>query len=345
MKKNLNLAFLLIILILSCKKETIIEPIISENTNNYALILNEGNYNWGNATISLLNLDSFTITNQVFEYQNQRKIGDVLQSAFLHQNNWYLVLNNSNKIEVIHNESFKSVGVIEGFNSPRYFLPVSTSKAYVTDLYTNEISIVDLISNSIIGSIKTNSPTEELQLLGENVYITAPNSKFIYIIDPNKDLISDSIPLRKGVNSLTLDNNNNLWILSKGFVSEQILPCLYRLNSVSKKIEDSLELTNYLDGFNNRIRFSSFHNTIFLLSNGLYKIKINQLKEGLTSKLIPSKGNSFYGFGVSLKGDIYLSDAKGFVENGIVFKYDLEGILKDSFQVNRIPSEIYFYEK
>ena len=67
-----------------------------------------------------------------------------------------------NKIEVIDVGSFSSLHTITGFNSPRSFLPVSSTKAYVTDLYSNSIQIVNLNSSTITGSILVNGWTEDL---------------------------------------------------------------------------------------------------------------------------------------------------------------------------------------
>lgn len=61
----------------------------------------------------------------------------------------YIVVNNSGKIEVCNPTNLLRVATITGFTSPRFIVPVSASKAYVSDYISNSISIVNLVNNTV----------------------------------------------------------------------------------------------------------------------------------------------------------------------------------------------------
>ena len=76
------------------------------------------------------------IENYYANQNNNQILGSIAQSLSFFQSNFYVVINNSNKIVVCNNQ-FKKTSQISGLTSPRYFLPVSNQKAYVSDLYPN----------------------------------------------------------------------------------------------------------------------------------------------------------------------------------------------------------------
>src|SRR5687768_17364874 len=65
------------------------------------IILNEGNFQKGNSSVSFYNRDSKTVTHDIFTLVNARPLGDVAQSIAAHKDRAYMVVNNGNKIEVV----------------------------------------------------------------------------------------------------------------------------------------------------------------------------------------------------------------------------------------------------
>ncbi len=156
-----------LVLLASCRKDKPERPVEQPTvvgTQGGVYITNEGNFGWGNAKVSFYDIASGNVVEDLFEPVNGVALGDVCQSMRVFNNKAYVVVNNSNKVEVVDPSTFVITATITGFNSPRYFLPVSNSKAYVTDLYANSIAVVDLNSNTITGSIPCRGWTEELVL-------------------------------------------------------------------------------------------------------------------------------------------------------------------------------------
>jgi hypothetical protein len=89
---------------------------------NGAFVVNEGAYTGNNGTISFYSFDEDTVVNDIFFVKNSRALGDVVQSMTIDNGKAYIVVNNSNKVEIADAVTFKELGVIENVNSPRYFI-------------------------------------------------------------------------------------------------------------------------------------------------------------------------------------------------------------------------------
>ena len=121
------------------------------NSLESVFILNEGNFNAGNATLTHFETSNSTTSQAVFLTANSTGLGDVGQSLAWINKKIFAVINNSGKVVVIDPDSYAQVGQISlgAFSSPREIVPVSETKAYVTDLYGNKLYIVDLDDYSI----------------------------------------------------------------------------------------------------------------------------------------------------------------------------------------------------
>lgn len=226
--KFLTVPVLALLALAACSpdKEVIVAP--ADATNN-VFVLNEGPYSngSGNGTISLYNKTTKTVTLDLFQGVNSRRLGNVVQSMAVRDQRGYIVVNGSNKVEVVLLPDFKSVGVIAGLTSPRYFLPISASRAYVTQwgAYNSAfapiragIKIVDLNTNTVVDSIATGSLPERLTMAGGKVFVANYGSNTVTVIDPATGRVTSTVTVGDAPNSFALDKNNRLWVLCGGLV-------------------------------------------------------------------------------------------------------------------------------
>ena len=103
-------------------------------------ITNEGNFQYGNATLSFYDTQTRKIDNEVFFPRQRSEAGrrgtvddDVRRLG-------WIVVNNSHVIFAIDPVTFKEVGRITNLTSPRYIHFLSDEKAYVTQIWDNRIS-------------------------------------------------------------------------------------------------------------------------------------------------------------------------------------------------------------
>src|SRR5689334_14185546 len=105
----------------------------SEKFDDGIFVVNEGNFQDADGTISHINADNGKVTQDIFgAVNNGLALGDVVQSMVIDDDLAYVVVNNSNKIEVADAESFKSSYTITDLALPRYFTTLN-GKGYVTE--------------------------------------------------------------------------------------------------------------------------------------------------------------------------------------------------------------------
>ena len=173
--KNLSLAFILILFFISsCKKDN---PQAAAPTSKGVYISNEGNYTFGNAEISFYDPAKQQVTNNLFKNVNGYSLGDVAQSIYIKDSTGFIVVNNSQKIEMVRIPSFQKIRTINIPNSsPRYILAVNDSIAYVTELYAGKVNVVNFQSGSVVKTIDQMAAwTEHMILFNNSVVVEERN--------------------------------------------------------------------------------------------------------------------------------------------------------------------------
>lgn len=165
-------------------------------------ITNEGNFQYGNASLSYYDPETKQVQNEIFFRANGMKLGDVAQSMIIHDNKGWVVVNNSHVIFAIDLNTFKEVGRIENLTSPRYIHFLSDEKAYVTQLWDNRIFIINPRTYEIIGHIQVpdmtmeSGSTEQMVQYGKYVYCNCWSyQNRIIKIDTETDQVVDELKI------------------------------------------------------------------------------------------------------------------------------------------------------
>ena len=323
------------LLVASCDKtpEQIIAetPQMPDSNLVGVFIANEGNFQWGNASLSFYNPINGSVQPDIYKAHNGKGIGDVLQSICSFQDKLYLVVNNSQKISILNTKTWKETNTITGFNSPRYFLPVSSQKAYVSDLYENAVYAINLNTFQISNKIAINGWTEEMVLINNKAFVCGVESPFVYVINIANDQIIDSIYTGYGPQYIRQDFANNIWVLSNG--KAPILPSLSKINLAGELV---LQLSFASGETPRRLEINEQKNQLFWLNKDLYTMNVNDTLLPVQA-LVKAGNKNFYALGYEpYNKEILVSDAKDYVQKSEVFRYDLSGQLKGSFhtQIN-----------
>jgi YVTN family beta-propeller protein len=344
MRSNRHSFFLLAALsmLVSCRKdkpESPNEGPIVVGSQGGVYITNEGNFGFGNAKVSYYDIANGTVVADLYQPANGVSLGDVCQSMRLFNNKGYVVVNNSNKVVVVDPSTFVVTATITGFNSPRYLLPVSNSKAYVTDLYANSIAVVNLSSSTITGSIPCPGWTEELVLAYGKAFVTNQSRNHVYVIDTATDLLMDSIPVSRGGNSIVEDANGKLWVACSG--GSGTSPALHRIDPQSLTVEATFPFPSPSDS-PWRLDINSGNDTLYYLNSDVYRMAITAGALP-SSPFINASGRNFYGIGIEPNsGVVYVADAIDYVQQGTVYRYKPDGTLLNSFPAGIIPGDFCF---
>jgi len=312
-------------------------------------ISNEGAFNNGNASVSFYDLTSQTVQEKIYESKNNQPLGDVLQSITFDGKKGYLVLNNSSKIEIIRTADFKSVRTIDNLNSPRYLQVIDETTAYVSDLYQNAISVIDLNTDTEKAQIEIGSWSEQMIKMGNQVFVTQPSlfnqksSNQIFVINANSNEITDSIAVGYNPVAMVLDKNNRLWVICNGeFDDATKLGGLYKINPSTMEVETAFPFTDNQVSFAPRLAINGAKDQLYFLKLDVFNLAIDAIALPETP-LIDANGRDLYGLGVNPEtSDIFVGDSGNFVQRGTVTVHNSAGQELTSFKAGVGVNGFYF---
>jgi YVTN family beta-propeller protein len=308
-------------------------------------VVNEGNFNAGNGSLSFFSFDSLKINNDLFSSINSRPLGDVPFSASVADDRIYIVVNNSGKIEVADANTLKSVTTVTGLNSPRNVLFVSSLKAYVTSIWSEDLSVVNLISNTVSGSIKLRRSSEAILKYGEKAYISCwVSGSEIMVVNTTTDEVTDSISVGHEPESMVIDKNNRLWVLCSGGYTGEYFPELICINTTSDSIEKRLQFPTKSQ-YPSTLRINNTRDTLYYIDNGIWMMPVVSATIP-AEPLVPSSGRSFYKLGIGeIRNEIYATNVLDYQQRGYLLRISMNGTIIDSVRTDIIPGELCFKTK
>ena len=301
----------------------------------------EGTFQAGNASLDYFYLAQSTAEGAVFRDRTGLAMGDILQSMALQNGLLYLVVNNSQKIEIVQADDFEHQGTITGLTSPRYLLPVSNQKAFLTDLFANQVYVLDLTTNTVADSIATDYWTEELVESNDRIFVSQRLSDKILVIDRFTNEIVDSVAVGYDPSSLVVDRNGAVWALCSG--SSEAAAGLYQINQTTLEVERSLLFDEPLVTGWPRLITNEEGDQLYYLTDACYTVSIDA-NEVPTEPIIDGNGHQWYALGWEPQLDhLLLGDAIDFQQMGLAYRYLPDGAPIDSFRVGVIPNGFLSY--
>src|SRR5262245_4125380 len=95
-------------------------------------VVNEGNFLDADGSVSFIH-PSEAVTQDLFGTVNDgRALGDVVQSMTISGDLAFVVVNNSNKVEIVNANTFQAIHTITNVKLPRYFTTLN-GKGYLTE--------------------------------------------------------------------------------------------------------------------------------------------------------------------------------------------------------------------
>lgn len=308
-------------------------------------ILNEGNFMYGNASLSYYDSTDGECLNDVFYRANGARLGDVAQSMTIHGGTGYVVVNNSGVIYAVDISTFAVRSLIRGFVSPRYMHFVGENRAYVSDLYSGRISIVDTSSGTISGHIDTggHASTERMVQCGRLVYVCCWSyGSSVLVIDTGSDSVVDEIAVGRQPNSIAVDGGGTVWCLCDGGTSDDAVGSLWRIDTATRQAE-RVHLFDVGDA-PSELCTDAGGEYLYFLNRGVWRVAADAVSEGFPAEpLIPDMGTMYYGLGVDPRsGEIYVADAVDYVQEGTVYRFSPSGEELARFRTGINPGAFCF---
>jgi len=316
-------------------------------TNKYlesegVFILNEGNFMSGNGTLSFYSYDSAKIYNNVFSTVNNRPLGDIPYSMAIKGDKAYIVVNNSGKIEVVGKNSMRSLKIITGLVSPRNILLINDQKAYVSDLYSDYVTIINPEINTVIREIHIGTSSEAMILAGNKAYVANwVSGNMLFIIDTETDLVTGSIEVGVEPESLVIDKNSTLWVLCNGGWKRENFAELIGISTLTDEIIERHIFPMITDS-PSCLRINGNGDTLYYIDKGVRRMSI-EASELPEIAFISEQDEAFYKIGINpVNGEIFISDAVDYQQKGYVMRYKNNGTLIEIMQADIIPGSMCF---
>lgn len=312
-------------------------------------ILHEGNFMYGNSSLSYYVPSTGRLENEVFIRSNGIRLGDVAQSMTIRGNAGYVVVNNSGVIFAVDTDTFKVKKVIKGFVSPRYIHFVNDGKAYVTELAESRIAIIDPSSGQVTGYIDTGTykSTEQMVRYGKYLFVTCWSyGDTILVIDTGTDEIVDTITTRIQPRYMVMDTYDKVWVLTDGGYASSVYgyeaPALYRIDAATRMVEK--EFVFRKGDSPKALAINGGGDTLTFINRSVWQMPV-------TAETLPEKpfldynGTIYFSLGVDpVNSDVYVGDAIDYAQRGVVYRFRSDGVCIDTLRTGIIPSMFCFKE-
>ena len=322
-------------------------------------ITNEGNFTYGGASLSYYDPTFKKVENEVFYRANAMKLGDVAQSMVVRNGIGWVVVNNSHVVFAIDIETFREMGRITDLPSPRYIAFVSDDKAYVSQIDSDRIIIINPKTYAVIGEIvcpmttpyRTGS-TEQMVVQGDYLYVTCWSyQKRILKIDIRTDEVVAYNDIGIQPKSMVEDKNGKLWVVSDGGYEDNVIgyePAkLYRINPENLEVEKQFELgmnsTGDATRSASRLKINDKGDMLYWIDGGVWRMSIDATElpvEPFIEPVVSAGRCLYYALGVAPDTEeVYVGDAIDYQQRSIIYRYSAEGVLLDSFTTGVIAGD------
>ena len=347
----------------ACRKE---QPKKDDVTNGYEnpssamkglYVLNEGNFGSNKASLDFYDFASGLYTRNLFGAVNPTVtlgLGDSGNDVKIYGSKMYVVVNGSNKLEILNAKTAKEVSKLDIPNA-RY-VTFYKNFAYITS-YDGFVAVVDTAATSVIKTkITVGSQPEEMAVVGSKLYVAnsggynAPNyERTISVIDLTSNTEIKKIDVAINLNHLRADQYGDLYVTSRGDYAT-IPSSIFVIDTKTDVVKKDFHLPteNFCIDGDNAYIFSYDY-----ISKKSTYIKLNVKDETVLSNNFITDGtdNSIVlPFGIIADpstGDIYISDAGDYKSPGKLYAFDKTG--KSKFKIplttGDIPGHFVFLSK
>jgi hypothetical protein len=325
---------------LSCKAPERINPSAPEAFSNGVFVVNEGNFQSSNGSVSYIDFTTNEVFNDIIRANNPFiTIGDVCQSLYFYQGYYFLVVNNSGKIEIF-DSNFKYFKTIANLGSPR-FISFKGNEFYISNINSNKIDIGSINNMNIISSISTKTWTEEMLIIKDTLYATCPNKEFVLKIDITSKEVIDSIWCGMGNQSIVQQGDSILWIQSVGDDTHSGNISSYHI--LSKQLH-TVTTWNYYP-LVSRLCIDTINQKIYWINKDVVFLPTSNPNISLTpSVAIPAGSKNYYSISLNpyKQNELWISNVKDYVQSSEIEVYNNQYVLKKAFVTGIISGFFLF---
>lgn len=316
-------------------------------------VLNEGNYGSNKASVDFFNADSGKYYRDVYTSANpdlSAGLGDVGNDIQVYGSKLYIVVNQSHKVEVCDARTCKRIGQVN-IPSPRNIC-FCGNRAYVSSYVSEEVTDIgtkgsvyelDTASLNITRTTTVGYNPEELlcvkgalYVINSGGYLYPKYDSTLMVVNLDSFKVQATVKVCPDPQKLRADRYGQLWIAGN---------YLCVVNSATGAVQNLKNIVcNNMVAFNDQLYYYGV--TYDEQYQGTYNFgTLNVVSKedvgGFVSAELKAQLQNPYCLMVNYyTGDIYLTDAKNYTSNGMIYCLSPTGVLKWQHTTGDIPGHI-----
>lgn len=325
-------------------------PAFAQNYTDGIFVLNEGGAGSGNASVSFI--ANNTVNNNVYSTANPNlTLGDTGQSVSFYGDYAYIVLNISNKVEVVNKVTLQHVASITtGLNNPRY-IAFSNGKAFITNwgngINTTDdyVAVLNLETNTIESNIAVAEGVERILEINGKIYAAHQGGygygNSITVINPVTLTVDETIAVGDVPNAM-LVKDGFLYVLCGGKPSWSGTETFGELNKIDLTTNTVVSTIDMPSQHPQHLKAGEENDIYYTIDEEVFKADITAATLPVTA-LFSLDAQGVYGiYGMDvIDNTIYVADAGDYVSPGHVYIYQADGTPVSNYTVGIIPNSFY----
>lgn len=338
MRVFLLIALTLLVLAQACTKTDDAPPPL-EVSPSAVLVLNEGLFRRGNASISGYDAQSNTSLGAAYDPSTSAVGGlDILQSATLLGDTLVLVANNSNALVLLDKATLEEVGRYDALGSPRYLTRMRNGQLFVTDLYANQLLVLNP-DFTMAKVVNHEGDAEGSIAYQDGVLFTSPSRNTVFYYDAVEGKVTDSLLVPFRANAMLSLTDDKIAVCG-GILEQGDTGALAVVDWPRKSYDLLLGFSESESSLYPRLAMSS--DKLYCLQRDLVAVLLNDLTQ-LSGRIPLPDFADPYGLGVDpLTNELYVADGKNGLSLGEVVRFSPEGEPRDTFEVGIFPNGFVF---
>jgi YVTN family beta-propeller protein len=310
-------------------------------------VLNQGGFGSNNSTLTYYDYTTKTLTADIFSAVNGKKLGDVGNDVGIYGSKMYIIVNNSNKIDIVNAKTGKLIkqDSLHQCRSIAFY----KGNAFITS-YDNEVAVMDTASLIINQYIQVGRNPEQLLVANNKLYVANSGGldfghpdTTVSVVDLTTLKETKRIPVTANPVSLTADSYGHVYVLSLGDFAS--IPG--GMTIINDNTDVVLSKPTVSLGFNI---------PIVALGDYVYYVTADGKIAVYNAKTQTAAQANFIADGTAiatpytlaadpLSGEIFVGDAKDYASNGTLFAFDKTGKLEYSITTGISPGKVAFINK
>lgn len=377
MNRKLIYIALVSLLIAGCRRDEPVTPPEEEQKGEVVqneiagfYLLNEGNMGSNKSTLDYYDYTTATYSRDIYAEANPnvpKELGDVGNDLKIYGGRMYAVINCSNKVEVLDARTCKRIGQVDIPNCryitfdgryayvTSYAGPVSLDASHAQIGYVARFDTASLqIDATCLVGYQPDEPAVvngKLYVANSGGYMVPDYDSTVSVIDLTSFTETKRITVAKNLWRARADRYGQLWVSSRGDYYDTPAK-LYCIDTNTDRIVDSVSMAvSALDIVGDSLYACATAWDYIEMDDVLsYSILNVRTRETVSSGFITDGTDAQiqkpYGIKVNpLTRDIYVTDAKNYVNPGMLHCYSPAGVLQWSVRTGDIPAQIAFLYK